>query len=103
MSTKRRLGSGAGQQRREPETEEPKREPQEPEPEQPRREEEVEEQKRGPEAQTVKVLHNQYVVARVNDKQIRGSIVVSISACHAEDPGSIPGRGVCVYLVWAGL
>ena len=25
--------------------------------------------------------------------QIRGSIVVSISACHAEDPGSIPGRG----------
>ena len=25
----------------------------------------------------------------------RGSIVVSISACHAEDPGSIPGRGVC--------
>ena len=26
--------------------------------------------------------------------QFRGSIVVSISACHAEDPGSIPGRGV---------
>ena len=26
--------------------------------------------------------------------KIRGSIVVSISACHAEDPGSIPGRGV---------
>ena len=25
--------------------------------------------------------------------RIRGSIVVSISACHAEDPGSIPGRG----------
>ena len=25
--------------------------------------------------------------------QIRGSIVVSISACHADDPGSIPGRG----------
>ena len=24
---------------------------------------------------------------------IRGSIVVSISACHADDPGSIPGRG----------
>ena len=24
---------------------------------------------------------------------IRCSIVVSISACHAEDPGSIPGRG----------
>jgi hypothetical protein len=27
-------------------------------------------------------------------QHIRGSIVVSISACHAEDPGSIPGRGV---------
>ena len=25
---------------------------------------------------------------------VRGSIVVSISACHAEDPGLIPGRGV---------
>ena len=25
--------------------------------------------------------------------QFRDSIVVSISACHAEDPGSIPGRG----------
>ena len=32
-------------------------------------------------------------------KHIRGSIVVSISACHAEDPGSIPGRGAMVYLV----
>ena len=29
--------------------------------------------------------------------KIRCSIVVSISACHAEDPGSIPGRGVCRY------
>ena len=27
---------------------------------------------------------------------IRCSIVVSISACHTEDPGSIPGRGVFV-------
>jgi hypothetical protein len=27
-------------------------------------------------------------------KQIRCSIVASISACHAEDPGSIPGGGV---------
>ena len=25
--------------------------------------------------------------------RIRCSIVVSISACHAEDPGSIPGGG----------
>ena len=31
--------------------------------------------------------------------QIRGSIVVSISACHAEDPGSIPGRGVFAFLL----
>ena len=33
--------------------------------------------------------------------QIRCSIVVSISACHAEDPGSIPGGGVCPSL-WTG-
>ena len=26
------------------------------------------------------------------------SIVVSISACHVEDPGSIPGRGVAFYI-----
>ena len=32
---------------------------------------------------------------------IRCSIVVSISACHAEDPGSIPGGGVfCEMGVW---
>ena len=34
--------------------------------------------------------------------QIHGSIVVSISACHAEDPGSIPGRAssssLCLHL-----
>ena len=29
---------------------------------------------------------------------LRGSIVVSISARHAEDPGSIPGRGVSCEL-----
>ena len=29
--------------------------------------------------------------------QIRCSIVVSISACHAEDPGSIPGGGGFSY------
>ena len=34
----------------------------------------------------------------LDDLQIRGSIVVSISACHAEDPGSIPGRGVFISL-----
>nr|CUU99284.1 hypothetical transcript [Hymenolepis microstoma] len=26
--------------------------------------------------------------------RLRDSIVVSISACHVEDPGSIPGRGL---------
>ena len=30
-------------------------------------------------------------------RDILGSIVVSISACHAEDPGSIPGRGVLFH------
>ena len=29
----------------------------------------------------------------------RDSIVVSISACHADDPGSIPGRGVLILIV----
>ena len=33
------------------------------------------------------------------DEQLRDSIVVSISACHAEDPGSIPGRGI-LRLLW---
>ena len=33
-------------------------------------------------------------ILSLHHRQIRGSIVVSISACHAEDPGSIPGRGV---------
>ena len=28
--------------------------------------------------------------------QVRVSIMVSISACHADDPGSIPGRGARV-------
>ena len=32
---------------------------------------------------------NNLCVAHILD-----SIVVSISACHADDPGSIPGRGV---------
>ena len=33
---------------------------------------------------------------------VRVSIVVSISACHADDPGSIPGRGSTVLLVVLG-
>ena len=30
---------------------------------------------------------------------ILGSIVVSISACHVEDPGSIPGRGAFFFFL----
>ena len=30
-------------------------------------------------------------------QQVRDSIVVGSSVCHAEDPGSIPGRGVSVH------
>ena len=33
-------------------------------------------------------------VSDIERNHIRCSIVVSISACHAEDPGSIPGGGV---------
>ena len=39
-----------------------------------------------------KVIYGQNLPSAQN--HLRGSIVVSISACHAEDPGSIPGRGV---------
>ena len=35
--------------------------------------------------------------------QIRCSIVVSISACHAEDPGSIPGGAVMCHIAGAKL
>ena len=37
--------------------------------------------------------HNGYHCRFQKPFSIRGSIVVSISACHAEDLGSIPGRG----------
>ena len=33
---------------------------------------------------------------------ILGSIVVSIPACHAGDPGSIPGRGVLLSVFLEG-
>ena len=36
--------------------------------------------------------HHKYKVPNIRD-----SIVVSISACHAEDPGSIPDRGICFF------
>ena len=35
----------------------------------------------------------QNITCRFRMHQVRCSIVVSISACHAEDPGSIPGGG----------
>ena len=35
---------------------------------------------------------------QADQSAIRDSIVVSISACHADDPGSIPGRGVLLRL-----
>ena len=34
-----------------------------------------------------------FVLRNSTPSQFRCSIVVSISACHAEDPGSIPGGG----------
>ena len=98
------------QPRRDPKKlEQPRREPEpeqqrcEAEPGQPRREEEAKEPRRESEAREAKMFDNQHVVAWVEGKQIRGSIVVSISACHAEDPGSIPGRGMFAYLVCGGL
>ena len=32
-------------------------------------------------------------------QRLRVSIVVSISACHADDPGSIPGRGIWITII----
>ncbi len=37
----------------------------------------------------------------VDGGYLRDSIVVSISACHVEDPGSIPGRGASLFLAAA--
>ena len=45
----------------------------------------------------VRMLVDHYII------QIRGSIVVSIFARHAEDPGSIPGRGVYSLTLWPGM
>ena len=42
-----------------------------------------------------KIKHKETnIVVRYSLTAFRDSIVVSISACHADDPGSIPGRGV---------
>ena len=45
--------------------------------------------------------HTRQQSTRVSLSNVRGSIVVSISACHAEDPGSIPGRGDLLLFVWS--
>ena len=48
-------------------------------------------------------ISNRVVVGEVGGvmSDFRDSIVVSISACHADDPGSIPGRGdFCGALRW---
>ena len=37
--------------------------------------------------------HDAFSMMTLLQSQVRCSIVVSISACHAEDPGSIPGGG----------
>ena len=42
----------------------------------------------------------QHVVRVVH---LRVSIVVSISACHADDPGSIPGRGIFCIMNRVGI
>ena len=39
------------------------------------------------------------MIVKVTHVFIRVSIVVSISACHADDPGSIPGRGSFLQLI----
>ena len=41
----------------------------------------------------VRVIKKLLILLQQLFLRIRSSIVVSISACHAEDPGSIPGRG----------
>ena len=51
----------------------------------------------------VQFLNQLYNINVTFKRQIRGSIVVSISACHAEDPGSIPGRGVLYSVVVRSL
>ena len=52
----------------------------------------------GPEAYAT-MVHSFFDAACGTD--FRDSIVVSISACHADDPGSIPGRGV--FHIFFGL
>ena len=37
------------------------------------------------------------ILQQGTQQAVLGSIVVSISACHAEDPGSIPGRGASFF------
>ena len=38
-----------------------------------------------------------------SSRSVLGSIVVSIPACHAGDPGSIPGRGDVILNLYIDL
>ena len=50
------------------------------------------------------VLHQQIAEEEgAGFKQIRCSIVVSILACHAGDPGSIPGGGIFGYATFVSF
>ena len=42
----------------------------------------------------LQLMHPSAFESAFRARHVRCSIVVSISACHAEDPGSIPGGGV---------
>ena len=44
-------------------------------------------------------MHPSAVESAFRSRHVRCSIVVSISACHAEDPGSIPGGGVSFHVL----
>jgi hypothetical protein len=41
-----------------------------------------------------------YNIGKLEKQQGRCSIVVSIPACHAGDPGSIPGNGVLRFFIF---
>ena len=49
----------------------------------------------------IKLIPFEFVISedKITRSIILDSIVVSILACHARDPGSIPGRGVFTMLV----
>ena len=48
----------------------------------------------GPYVQVGSIRIQLSMIKNENNTAFRDSIVVSIPACHAGDPGSIPGRGI---------